>query len=427
MSAALDIPLSDPQWDFASTAAPFPLFVAGYGAGKSHAAICRLLSLKFKYPRLNVAYYLPTYDLVSTIGFPRFTEMLAFMGVRHELNRSEKTISIGKGKVIFRTMDAPERIIGYEVADSCVDELDTLPTEKARDVWNKIIARNRQKKHDGAQNTIGVATTPEGFRFVHEMWEKNKKPGYEVHRASTESNAANLPAGYIDNLRAIYPQNLLDAYINGRFVNLQTGTIYAAYDRKLNDCKDEVQPGEIVFIGMDFNVGHMAAVIHVKRDGLPRAVDEIVNAYDTPDMIKQVQARFWKWNGNNYERTRQIRVYPDASGGGRRSVNASETDIALLRSAGFVVSAPDANPPVKDRINAMNGMFCNAEGVRRYLVNADKCPTYADCLEQQAWGANGEPDKKSGNDHLNDGAGYYIHRDYPIISNRMQKVSIGGI
>ena len=46
----------------------------------------------------------------------------------------------------------------------------------------------------------------------------------------------------------------------------------------------------------------------------------------------------------------------------------------------------------------MNGMFCNAEGERRYLVNAEKCPTYAECLEQQAWAANGEPDKTTGID-----------------------------
>ncbi len=39
---------------------------------------------------------------------------------------------------------------------------------------------------------------------------------------------------------------------------------------------------------MDFNVGKMAAVVHVKRLGLPHAVDEIVNGYDTPDMIRQI-------------------------------------------------------------------------------------------------------------------------------------------
>src|SRR5690554_7216264 len=52
-----------------------------------------------------------------------------------------------------------------------------------------------------------------------------------------------------------------------------------------------MKPGEPLYIGMDFNVGKMAAVVHVKRDGLPRAVDEIIDGYDTPDMIRRIKER----------------------------------------------------------------------------------------------------------------------------------------
>jgi len=180
-----------------------------------------------------------------------------------------------------------------------------------------------------------------------------------------------------------------------------------------------VVDGESLHIGIDFNVGKMAGIVHVLRDGDPRAVEEIINAYDTPDMIRQIRERYWKHNGSDWQKTREIRVYPDASGGSRKSVNASETDIALLRAAGFVVIAPAANPPVKDRINAMNAMFCNALGVRRYKVNARTCPTYADHLEQQVWAANGEPDKASGTDHTNDAGGYVIHRLFPLVKPLM--------
>ncbi|NPS72445.1 terminase, partial [Pseudomonas aeruginosa] len=82
-----------------------------------------------------------------------------------------------------------------------------------------------------------------------------------------------------------YPPQLIAAYLRGQFVNLTAGTIYTAYDRTLNASQETVQPGEPIFVGMDFNVGKMAAVVHVKRLGLPHAVDEIVNGYDTPDMI----------------------------------------------------------------------------------------------------------------------------------------------
>jgi hypothetical protein len=406
LSEALEIELTDQQWEFGATEEPYPLFVAGYGAGKSHAAICRLIAKKLTYPNLNVAYYLPTYDLISTIGFPRFSEMLSLMEIQHVLNKSDKTITVGRGQIIFRTMDNPERIIGYEVADSCVDELDTLPTEKARNVWNKIIARNRQKKKDGAPNTIGVATTPEGYRFVYDMWVKNAKPGYQVIRASTESNSKNLPEGYVDSLKAIYPAELLAAYLEGHFCNLTSGTVYRDYDRNRCDSKEVIKPLEPLFIGQDFNVGEMASAIFVRRpDGL-HAVQEITGVYDTPELVRILKERYQP--ADDYH---EIYMYPDASGGSRKTVDASTTDISLLRQAGFQIRADKKNPAVKNRIISTNIAF--SKGYAR--VNATACPQTASTLEQQAYGKNGEPDKAGGLDHLNDAFSYCVSFEYPIV------------
>ena len=48
-------------------------------------------------------------------------------------------------------------------------------------------------------------------------------------------------------------------------------------------------------------------------------------------------------------------------------------------------------------------------------VNAKTCPTIANCLEQQAYGANGEPDKSGGIDHMNDALGYFVSYEMPVI------------
>ena len=159
----------------------------------------------------------------------------------------------------------------------------------------------------------------------------------------------------------------------------------------------------------------MAGIVHVLRLGLPCAVTEIINAYDTPDMIRIIKERFWLYDGNDYRKVREIYIYPDASGDSRKSSNASTTDIAQLKQAGFNVVVNSSNPPVKDRVNSMNAMFCNANGERRYKVNVKRCPLYAESLEQQVWDDKGEPDKKSGNDHPNDAGGYFIVKQFPIV------------
>lgn len=408
--------LSATQRAFVTCTDPYPCFVGGFGSGKTAAAMARAMALKVMCREQSVAYYLPTYPLIEDIAFQRFPELCEKRGWAFKLNKQSAVMEFpGAGRLIFRNMEQPERIVGYEVAHSVVDEIDIMPTDKARNAWNKIIARNRQKC--GMPNTVGVATTPEGFKFVYERWERNPAQGYRLFRASTEDNAANLPDGYIDNLRASYPPALLAAYLDGRFVNLTSGSIYAEFDRALNRSTETIQVSEPLHIGMDFNVGQMAGAVFVLRDGDPHGVDEITGVLDTPAMIATIKSRY---------QGHAIFVYPDASGGGRRSNNASESDIALLRAAGFTVLAPSANPPVKNRILAMNQMI-HCEGVRRLKVNVDRCPMLVEALEKQAYDKNGEPDKTSGLDHINDACGYFIHYKFPVAGRGISRVRIGGV
>lgn len=409
--------LSPTQLAFATCLDPFPAFVGGFGSGKTAAAIARAMALKIQEPECDLAYYLPTYSLVEDIAFKRFPELLERRGYAYKVVRAgSPSISFpGKGKILFRTMERPERIVGYEVAHSIVDELDTLPTNKARDLWNKVIARNRQKGR--LPNTVAVATTPEGFRFVYERWVKNAAPGYVLFKAKTAENAPNLPEGYIENLQSSYPPALLSAYLDGEFVNLTGGSIYAEFDRQLNQSLETIADYEPVHIGMDFNVLNMSAVVAVIRDGAPHCVDEITGARDTPQMIDIIKRRY---EGH------QVTVYPDASGSATKSVNASLSDISLLRSAGFTVLAPPRNPNVKDRILAVNQMLL-CDGVRKLFVNPDKCPTLVECLERQIYAANGEPDKTAGFDHLNDALGYFVCYKFGINRGSVSFAKLSGV
>ncbi|PIK75554.1 terminase large subunit domain-containing protein [Pseudomonas sp. 382] len=424
--------LNVPQARFLQMEHKFRGFVAGFGSGKTWVGCAGICKHVWEWPRINSGYFAPTYPQIRDIFFPTIEEVAFDWGLKVKTKESDKEVEFYSGgqyrsTTICRSMEKPQTIVGFKIGHGLVDELDVLPKLKAEHAWRKIIARMRYSV-PGLKNGVDVTTTPEGFKFVFQQFVKQlrEKPAlnemYGLVQASTFDNELNLPPDYIPSLKESYPEQLIMAYLNGQFVNLTSGTIYTAYDRKLNGSKETIQPGEALFIGMDFNVGKMSAIIHVKRLGLPHAVDEIINGYDTPDMIRQIKERYWLFDGTDYRNTRQIRVYPDASGGSRKSVKASETDISLLKQAGFMVSAPGANPPVKDRINSMNAMFCNAAGKRRYRINADKCPTYADDLEQQIWDPNGEPDKKQGNDHRPDAGGYFIHKEYPI-----NKYSLAGV
>jgi hypothetical protein len=421
------VSLTRPQIRFLRLAHKYRMFCGGFGSGKTFVGCCSLISHFAKWPGIKAGYFAPTYGVIRDVFYQTMEEVAFLHGwipVTREGNREVDLYRGGAymGTVICRSMENPGKIIGYKIGAALVDELDTLKTDKAKWAWRMIIARLRYQI-PMLPNQISVTTTPEGFRFCYDRFVRNGGALYGMIQASTYENEINLNPDYIDSLLESYPPELVAAYLEGQFVNMRSGTVYHSFDRFLNGAPgvypEEKEP---LFVGMDFNVGEMSAVIHVIRPTYciiegrqviktPFAVGEIRNAYDTPAMIETLQETYPEHH---------MTIYPDASGGSRKTVNASKSDIKLLKQAGFKVKARKKNPFIKDRITSMNAAFNNAKGFRNYRVNVEACPGYVECLEQQAFDDNGVPDKKQGLDHLPDGAGYFIEREFGLTRTRSQ-------
>lgn len=417
MLKKIKLNLTEPQEDFIFSEAIHPAMVAGYGAGKSQAAVIRIALLALKYKGLSFGFVEPTYDLIRLIAFPRFEEILDSWGVKYNLNKADAIIKLDNGsQIIFRSADSPERLVGFEVSDAVIDEADTLRIDQARTVWTKMLGRIRERKPDNSPNTLAAVSTPEGFGFMYEMWGKEKREGYDLIKAPTSSNPY-LPDGYIAQLQATYSGSQLSAYLDGNFVNLNAGSVYHEFDRNLNATSQTIMADDVLHIGLDFNVANMSAVVHVVRGDSVHAVNEITDVFDTPTMGRILKEKY---------PTHRILIYPDASGNARKSNNASESDHSILRSFGFQVLVNSRNPFVKDRVLSVNAMI-NNQGERRYFVNAQYCPSLAESLEKQSYDKNGEPDKKSGFDHVVDATGYFIAYKYPLVNNRPQFARVVGI
>ncbi|WP_047194606.1 terminase large subunit domain-containing protein [Caldimonas brevitalea] len=409
--------LNRPQARFLALETKFKALVSGFGVGKTWAGCAELCKLAWEWPGVNAGYFAPTYPMIRDIFFPTMEEVAADWGLEVDLNESNKEVHLYaageyRSTVICRSMENPGTIVGFKIGRALVDELDILTKVKAEQAWRKIIARLRQTE-DGLVNGVSVTTTPEGFKFVYDQFVKQvrERPElaslYGLVQASTYENAKNLPADYISSLRASYPPQLIEAYIRGRFTNLTSGSVYPNFDRRLNHTDDQIRPGDVLHVGMDFNVMKMAAILFVVRDGLPHAVAELTEVRDTPTMAQMLKDRY-------QAKGHELVVYPDASGKNTSSKNASESDLSILRQAGLMVQASTQNPAVRDRVNAVNALILNDMGVRRLKVNTRTCPVYTEALEQQPLDTHGEPDKKTGHDHPNDAGGYFLVHHWPI-------------
>lgn len=423
--------LNIPQSEFLKLPHKFKAYVSGFGGGKSWAGTADLMKHHLEYPKINSGYFAPTYPHIRDIFFPLVEEVASDWGMRADIKVSDKEVNLYTGKVyrgtiICRSMDNPSRIIGFKIGKACVDEIDVLDERKARMAWLKIIARMRYRV-EGLQNGVCVTTTPEGYKFAYKTFVKSlrEKPEsaqfYGMIQSSTYDNEINLPDDYIPSLLASYQPNLIAAYINGEFTNLTSGSVYPDFERKKHASEltyQDLKDGEAVHVGMDFNVMNMHAIVSVIRDGNPITFREHVKIRDTPQMVICLK---------HFYPNRPVLIYPDASGAAHKSVNASESDLSLLRAAGFQIVVNGVNPYVKDRVNAVNAIILNANQERRMKVNLNYCPVLVESLEQQAYTDDGEPDKKSGHDHANDAYGYFIAQKFPVIKRGMSTVRMVGI
>lgn len=410
-----DIPLTLPQRQFVFSEEPYPAIVGGLGSGKTRAGTMRAVLLLLQNKGVNVGIFLPTYDLLRLRAMPGVEEDLAMMGLKFHVNKSEFKIDVaGYGFIIFRSYDNPSKIVSFEVAHSIVDEIDTLPMDKASLVWRKITERTRQK-FDG-KNTIGVVTTPDnGINgFVYHKWVKLQQKGYVLYKASTYSNPF-LPKDYAEQILANYDPVLAELYLLGDFVSLNKNKVYHFFDRKKHHVQRVLNEHDtLIHIGLDFNIGGTCAVVFVIDNNVPIAVDEFVS-HDTQDFIN---------NLTRYE-NKKIIIYPDASGKASRT-NASQSDIGMIRQAGYQLQYNPTNPAVRDRINSYNGLLSHG----RFFINTDKCPNLTNALETQGYDDRLEPEKFNTHPAIDDwvdSSGYFIAFKFPVIHNRPQFAQITGI
>ena len=378
---------------------------AGYGAGKTRALAAKAVTLAAANQGFIGCVMEPTGPLIRDIWQNDFEQFLEHYEIPYTFRASplpEYMLHLpgGDTKILCRSFENWSRIIGLNLAWVLADEIDTVTPAIANKAFPKILGRLRS----GNVRQFGAASTPEGFRW---MWttfgseEAQTRQDRKLIKMRSVDNP-HLPADFIERLEANYDPTLLKAYLDGEFVNLTTGTVYDRFDRSkhvISTLPDTER--EPLRVGVDFNVGNMSAVIGVKLNNTLFVIDEISGAHDTDSLAQQIKARY---------PDRRIYVYPDASGG-NRSTNASQTDIQILESYGMANQSPRANPPVRDRVSAVQALLENGKGQVRLQISAS-CKRMIECLELQCYTEKGDPDKESGHDHMNDALGYLVWREF---------------
>jgi len=194
------------------------------------------------------------------------------------------------------------------------------------------------------------------------------------------------------------------------------GRIYYAFERGLNVRRWEEPIPQVLYVGMDFNIDPMSAVIATRKGDTLHVIDEIrLFSSNTKETVDEITSRYPGC---------KIWCYPDPAGRQRKTSASGLTDIITLQNAGWIVKAPMQHTPVRDRINAVNSRLCASSG-NRYLFVDPKCKHTIEGLERQTYKEGStQPDKESGLDHMMDALGYMVDYLFPVKREREPSKSI---
>lgn len=407
-------------------------FAGGYGCGKTEALTAKALLCAKRNPGRLGLLLSPINAMVETDLAPAFEAAMEKAGVKWQYE--------SKGYHIYRLFfpyQAPSRVQllgaenhnrlrGKNAAWWGVDEFDTIQPESLQTlVLEQLMARLRAGYTEASECGFFVST-PEGFRGMHKFFvedvERMEKEGVEVdrvlHRARTYDNYLLKPS-YVESLRKQYPPALLEAYLEGNFVNLASGTVYDNYDEVLNNTTLTVDSPEFAnlsaHVSADFNNGTTSGgsgLISFIFNDCMYVVDEVMHTRKTYDTAYELRQKLG---------SRHAYAHPDKSGGAE-TANSDKTNFNYLEDFGFEVVDTDAfgsrmNPDIVDRVNSVQALFLNGDKKRRLFINKEKCPNLVQALKRQTYDKNGVPTKGKVDGPL-DALGYPVWNIFPASRKR---------
>ena len=217
-----------------------------------------------------------------------------------------------------------------------------------------------------------------------------------------------LPDNYLKLLEDNYDTNLLKAYRDGNFINIQQSNTYTGFNRDTCVGKVDYDRSKPIHAGWDFNVDpEVVCLVQIYNNNPKiRVFDCIALSHSgsgdllTERMVNEIKQK--------YPNSEYI-AYPDATGRSSKT-SAMYSDIDIIYRGGFKIRAGKTNPRVVDRVNAVNKAL---EGNVRIDPRAK---TLIEDLEKTVNKEGTREIDKSNKlySHASDAFGYFCHYMFPI-------------
>lgn len=371
----------------------------GYGCGKSFSIVFMIVVLAKRYQGYDVQIALSstTITLLNKTVILDLQKLFKKTNSRFEYNQKDNILTIGTVRFLLIASGQPTDIYGPNVHITLCDEVDELPEQKAIEAHKALSERTRLTLPDGRKPFIMYFSTVHGYRGLYKIVQELRSSNLPnvLVRGLTKNNTS-LDPQYVKNLYAIYDEQERLAYLEGRFVNLQSGRVYGNYDDETCVCAPfEITPDMIVMTGQDLNSGFSKAAAVIKKNKQLYIVRgwSFKEVGGAPAIMRSTYPQ------------NEILWFPDCSGkeilkGYKQEIIDNDIECRIGSS----------NPRILDRVFYVNKLF--KMGLL-HVFDCKETEMIREALKVRAYNDLGQPEKGKGEeapDHICDALEYVIYR-----------------
>ena len=412
-----NIELLEHQWQFIHSGYKNNLLLGGVGSGKTFIGCAKAHYKMSLYPKGKGFIGAPTHKQLMNVTLKDFQEYCEIINVSFEYNQQKGILTVGGTvETICSSLTNYDAIRGHEFSWSWIDE----GSYCARESFEMLLGRMRNKIGDRG---IDITTTPKGFGYLHDYFHPDGEcftSDQKIYYASSFDNH-HLPDGYVNQLIAALPKDLVQQEVYGKMLNIRVGRVYYAFDQAINVDDCAIDNNRPIYVGVDFNVDPMCAVVGQVYDNGQTESLKVIDEFYMRDLKSKATSRLAAAIKAKYG-TNGVTLIPDSTGR-KHTTNASKSDIQILKDAGFKIK--DAQNPFRiDRYASCNAVL------EKGMLSIDKSCKYLikDLNELSYMEGTDKPDVTKNRllGHLTDCLGYLVYRTIkPLKPKPRNKITMG--
>ncbi len=414
------------------------LYSGGLGGGKTYLLAMKALQLSFINKGYAGGFLAPSYREFKRDILPTIEEIMAENRVRGwRYHKQDQCFYFPWTNAPLYVFTGEKAIAGPNLAYCLINEYSLIQYERVKEMLRRVRVKNAPAKQKV------LAGTPEDIHGWLDDWVNlmHKKGDFKIVYAHTKDNT-HIDEDYMEDLAAVLDEQALRVFASGEIgVDLGTDKFYYAYSRENEDTSLKYQVGQLIHVGMDFNVGQMSSSLMHKHNDNLYIFDEIhlTGDSDTNAMAVAIIKRYchdselmrevdhiedkdafkskWLTLPKRHRELALSHILITCDAAGRYRKTSGMSDVAILESFGFGIRCKAANPRLRQRQLLHNGLLSK----KKILVNPDTCPKIVrdyKKVRQDKVSFGKIKDKDDRLTHFSDGIDYIVDFEYTLFTER---------